>query len=57
MRDGVLPGIPQLREVEQDFPLALAGPDKQSVDVSNVLVNSVGFDGHVCSVILAKCEG
>jgi 3-oxoacyl-[acyl-carrier-protein] synthase II len=57
MRDGVLPGIPKLVQVEEGFPLALAGPDKQSVDVSNVLVNSVGFDGHVCSVILAKCDG
>jgi 3-oxoacyl-[acyl-carrier-protein] synthase II len=57
MRDGVLPGIPKLEQVEEGFPLALAGPDKQSVDVSNVLVNSVGFDGHVCSVLLAKCEG
>jgi 3-oxoacyl-[acyl-carrier-protein] synthase II len=56
MRDGVLPGIPQLEEVEEDFPLALAGPDKQDVDVINALVNSVGFDGHCCSLILAKCE-
>jgi 3-oxoacyl-[acyl-carrier-protein] synthase II len=57
MRDGVLPGIPKLVQVEEGFPLALAGPDKQSVDVSNVLVNSVGFDGHTCSVLLAKCDG
>src|SRR5437763_3781042 len=56
MRDGVLPGIPQLGEVEEDFPFALAGPDKQSVDVSNALVNSVGFYGHTRSVVIAKCD-
>src|SRR5438270_1403083 len=56
MREGVLPGIPQLEQFEEDFPFALAGPDRQSVDVSNALVNSVGFDGHCCSVVLAKCD-
>jgi len=56
MRDGRLPGISQLEEVEADFPLALAGPARQDVDVSNVLVNSVGFDGHSCSLLLAKSE-
>jgi 3-oxoacyl-[acyl-carrier-protein] synthase II len=57
MRDGRLPGIPQLGEVEEGFPLALAGPARQNVDASNVLVNSVGFDGHCCSLLLAKPEG
>jgi 3-oxoacyl-[acyl-carrier-protein] synthase II len=57
MRDGRLPGIPQLEEVEEDFPLALAGPARQEDDVSNVLVNSVGLDGHSCSLLLAKAEG
>jgi 3-oxoacyl-(acyl-carrier-protein) synthase len=57
MRDGRLPGIPQLEEVEADFPLALAGPARQEDEVSNVLVNSVGLDGHSCSLLLAKAEG
>ena len=57
MRVGLLPGIPQLEQFEEDFPLAPAGPGAQSVDVSNVLVNSVGFDGHSCSVVLARREG
>jgi 3-oxoacyl-[acyl-carrier-protein] synthase II len=57
MRDEVLPGIPRLEEVEEDFPLALVGPDKQSVDVLNALINSVGLDGHSCSLLLAKCDG
>jgi 3-oxoacyl-[acyl-carrier-protein] synthase II len=57
MRDGRLPGIPQLEEVEADFPLALAGPAREDVDAGNVLVNSVGLDGHCCSLLLAKSEG
>ncbi len=57
MRDGRLPGIPQLEEVEEDFPLTLAGPARQEGDLSNVLVNSVSFDGHSCSILLARAEG
>jgi 3-oxoacyl-[acyl-carrier-protein] synthase II len=57
MRDGVLPGIPGLGEVEEGFPLAPAGPVAQTFEASNTLVNSVGFDGHTCSVLLAKCDG
>jgi 3-oxoacyl-[acyl-carrier-protein] synthase II len=56
MRGGTLPGIPKLEQVEEGFPLALARPDMQRVDVSNTLVNSVGFDGHTCSVVLARCD-
>jgi 3-oxoacyl-[acyl-carrier-protein] synthase II len=56
MRDGVLPGIPRFEEVEEGFGLALVGPASQSVDVSTALLNSVGFDGHVCSLILTRRE-
>ena len=56
MRGGVLPGIPGLEELEEGFPLALASPRSQEIDASNVLINSVGFDGHSCSLLLAKCD-
>jgi 3-oxoacyl-(acyl-carrier-protein) synthase len=56
MRDGVLPGIAGLREVEEDFPLAPIGPGRQEVDGVNLLVSSVGLDGHSCSLIVAKCD-
>ena len=56
MRDGRLPGIPQLEEVEEDFPLALASQARQDVDVNNVVVNSIGFDGHSCALLLARPE-
>lgn len=56
MRDGVLPGIPQLNEVEDDFPLTMARSESQKADVINGLINSIGFDGHCCSLILSRCE-
>jgi 3-oxoacyl-[acyl-carrier-protein] synthase II len=57
LREGRLPGIPRLEEVEEDFPLALAGRAAQSADACNVLVNSVDFDGHCRSLLLARCDG
>jgi 3-oxoacyl-[acyl-carrier-protein] synthase II len=54
MRDGVLPGIRGLEQLEEGFPLAPVGPGRQEVDCVNVLVNSVGLDGHSCSLIVAK---
>jgi len=56
MRDGALPGISQLNEVEGDFPLRKAGPDTQKLDLSRGLINSVGFDGGCCSMVLTRCE-
>jgi len=56
MRDGVLPGIPQLHQVEDDFPLTMARSKNQEADVINGLINSIGFDGHCCSLILSRGE-
>jgi 3-oxoacyl-[acyl-carrier-protein] synthase II len=56
MRDGVLPGIPQLKEVENAFPLEMAQSESQEADVTNGLINSIGLDGHCCSLILTRCD-
>jgi len=56
MRDGVLPGVPQLEEIEDDFPLKMARPENREVDVINGVINSIGFDGHCCSLILTRCD-
>lgn len=56
MRDGVLPGIPNLKEVEKDFPLDLAGAENSNIDLRACLVNSVGLDGHSCSLVLARAS-
>src|SRR3989441_790863 len=56
MRDGVLPGIPQLEEIEDDFPLKMARPENHEVDVINGLINSIGFDGHCCSLVITRAN-
>jgi len=56
MRDGAVPGISQLDEVEDNFPLRNASPDTQELDLSSGLINSVGFDGGCCSIVLSRCE-
>ncbi len=56
MRDGVLPGIPQLKEIDDDFPLKMVRPDSREEDVINGLINSIGFDGHCSSLILTQCD-
>jgi 3-oxoacyl-[acyl-carrier-protein] synthase II len=56
LRDCALPGIPGLEDTEDDFPFAPPGAAKQEVDCVNVLVNSVGLDGHSCSLVVAKCD-
>ncbi len=54
MRDGVLAGIPRLEKTENGFPLKMAGAESQEADVTNGLINSIGFDGHCCSLIVTR---
>jgi 3-oxoacyl-(acyl-carrier-protein) synthase len=56
MRDGVLPGIQNLQETDDDFALDQAGPDNKEIDVQTAMINSVGIDGHCCSLVLARCD-
>jgi len=56
MRDGVLPGIPQLKEPEDGFPLAMPRSESQETDVTSGLINSIGLDGHCCSLIITGCD-
>lgn len=56
MRDGILPGIQSLREIDDDFAIDLASPDNREIEVQAGLINSVGFDGHCCSLVLEKCN-
>jgi 3-oxoacyl-(acyl-carrier-protein) synthase len=56
MRDGVLPGIQCLQEMDEDFALDLAGPENKEIDVQTALINSVGIDGHCCSLVLGRCD-
>lgn len=55
MRDGALPGISQLNDVEEDFPLAMASAEAHELDLSTAVINSIGFDGGCCSIVLTRC--
>lgn len=54
IRDGVLPGTINLSEAEDDFPLPWVSTVRRKINPANGLVNSVGLDGHCCSLILAR---
>ena len=54
MRDGVLPGINGLEQVEDDLAFDMISPDNSEIDLEEALINSVGFDGHCCSLVLAR---
>ena len=56
MYQGVLPGIPGLNELDTGFPLRMAGPENREIDVRIGLVNSVGYHGSCCSVVLARAK-
>src|SRR6185369_17573125 len=56
MRDGVLPGIKWLEQADEALPFEIIGPDNTQVEVEVGLINSVGFDGHCCSLLLARCN-
>ncbi|HVF43035.1 MAG TPA: beta-ketoacyl-[acyl-carrier-protein] synthase family protein [Pyrinomonadaceae bacterium] len=56
LRDCQLPGIPGLEETEEDFPFAPPVAGGQGIDCVNVLVNSVGLDGHSCSLVVARFD-
>ena len=57
MRDNVLPGIRHLAQMEEDFPLHRASPNNQHVPLRNGLINSVGLEGHCCSLAIAQWDG
>jgi 3-oxoacyl-[acyl-carrier-protein] synthase II len=57
MREGVLPGIRHLEHFEPDFPLAMASPHNQRLDLRCGLINSVGLDGNCCALVAARGDG
>jgi 3-oxoacyl-(acyl-carrier-protein) synthase len=56
MRDGVLPGINGLEQVDDDFAFDMISSDNREIDLETALINSVGFDGHCCSLVLARVQ-
>ena len=54
MRDGVLPGIRDLEQLEPDFPLPMASSQNREVALRNGLISSVGLDGHCSALVLTQ---
>jgi 3-oxoacyl-[acyl-carrier-protein] synthase II len=57
MRDGVLPGIRRLEQVEADFPLTMVSAHNRPLDARNGLINAVGLDGNCCALVVARSNG
>jgi len=56
MRDGVLPGIKCLEQVDDDLPFEVIGHDNREIELDTALINSVGFDGHCSSLVLSRTD-
>src|SRR5579864_3488319 len=56
MRSGLLPGIPELEQYGPELPPLNASREPQAVRVHCGLVNSVGFDGHACALLISQPE-
>ena len=54
IRASALPGTCGLEQTEPGFPLGAVGPDVREFEMHNVLLNSVGFDGNCCALVLAR---
>jgi 3-oxoacyl-[acyl-carrier-protein] synthase II len=54
MHQQTLPGIPHLEQVEDRFLRQTISPLGREMKLRNGLINSVGFDGHCCSLVLTR---
>ncbi|HYE15354.1 MAG TPA: beta-ketoacyl-[acyl-carrier-protein] synthase family protein [Pyrinomonadaceae bacterium] len=54
IREGVVPGARNFERAEGGFPLGSVGPAPRAVNVRNALVNSIGFDGHCCALVMSR---
>jgi 3-oxoacyl-[acyl-carrier-protein] synthase II len=56
LRHGTLPGIPRLQELPFEFPLGGVTPVSRRIRAQRALVNAVGLDGNVCSLVIAAAN-
>ncbi len=54
MRQGNLPGIPGLRNIDTDVSLTIADPHTQLDNLSHGLITAVSTDGNACALVLKK---
>lgn len=56
MRQGTVPGIAGLEELEDGFPLRRASAKSHAADVRRGLVHAQGFDGNTCALVLERIQ-
>ena len=54
LRDGMLPGIPQLGRLAEGFPLPGVAAERREVGARTVLLTAAGSGGHCSALILGK---
>ncbi|MDA1013415.1 MAG: beta-ketoacyl-[acyl-carrier-protein] synthase II, partial [Planctomycetota bacterium] len=52
MRDGKLPGISGLEQIEDGLPINSLTARTQDVEIKNALINSIGLDGNSCALVI-----
>jgi 3-oxoacyl-[acyl-carrier-protein] synthase II len=56
LRQGKLPGIAKLQELVPDFPLGGLACESRNLSAQYGLINAVGLDGNVCSLVVGTAE-
>jgi 3-oxoacyl-[acyl-carrier-protein] synthase II len=54
MRTGALPGIPDLDRFAPELPSLNISSQQRPVETRCGLVNSIGFDGHACALLISQ---
>ena len=54
INDGMLPGIAHLDHIEEGLPLKNLSAANREIDANTAQINSVGFEGNHCSLILGR---
>jgi 3-oxoacyl-(acyl-carrier-protein) synthase len=56
MEAGVLPGTPGVENVEEQYLIGKVRPTCRATRIRTALINSVGWDGHCCSLVLRSAQ-
>ena len=54
LRDGVLPGIPDLESTGEGFPLPAVSAQSRPVAARRILITASGGGGHCCALVLGR---
>lgn len=54
LRTQMIPGSPLLEQIGKDLPSIMVCRETRKIDATNVMINSIGFDGHCSSLILSR---